>query len=279
LTVSSLSIFAQGEKLIILVVDKAQKPLENIYIVAPQVFDGELFTNEQGILELATTANENFNVYDEVELHLHSNEYTIIAEQGKNLTVDVRKNIVWVRLEGRKEGRVTLVMDTKEQIVPITAARITPEVVEQIAVQIACMKNESEVTEQYFETQLKMEVSKHYKGGRVVYTVDAASPDAASALQKEINSKKIKGIDHAFVVAVERAEKRELYRLQVAAAYQPMAFSARDVLSAKLSKAKTAMTEYIAPNEKFKFKYLTTEFYKDEASAAAAAKKLRKILE
>lgn len=277
LILGALSMQAQGDKLSIKVVDIQQKPLENIYIVAPQVFDGELFTNEEGMLELPTTSTESFNVYDDVQLDLHSNEYTLTATQSPEIRVDVRKNQVWVTVMGRKKGSVTIVMDAKEQIVPIADARLTPEVVEGIAVQIACMKNESEATEQYFESKLKMEVNKHYKGGRVVYTVNATSPDEALALQKIINAQKIKGIDHAFIVAIEKAEKREVYRLQVAASYEPLALSVRDVLNSKLNKAKTSMTEYIAPNEKFKFKYLTTEFYKDEASATAAAKKLEKL--
>jgi hypothetical protein len=277
LLLGALSIQAQGDKLSIKVVDIQQKPLENIYIVAPQVFDGELFTNEQGMLVLPTTSTESFNVYDDVQLDLHSNEYTIAATQSPEIRVDVRKNQAYVSVMGRKKGSVTIVMEVKEQIVPITDARLTPEVVERIAVQIACMKNESAATEQYFESQLNMEVSKHYKGGRVIYAIDATTPDEALALQKTINAQKIKGIDHAFIVAIEKAEKREVYRLQVAASYEPLALSVREVLNSKLYKAKTAMTEYIAPNEKFTFKYLTTEFYKDEASATAAAKKLEKF--
>lgn len=271
------SLQAKGDVFTIYVSDAKNHALENIYIVAPQVFAGDLFTNSKGLLDIATDASETLKKDDELILTFHSNAYTLAAKQDPSITVNLRQNSLIIPTSARKKGKIHVIMEIKEQIVPLEAARLTPEVVQSVAVQIACLKEDNSAAEAYYEEKLKMDVSKHYKGGRVVYTVAAATPDGAEQLEKQIDKMKIKGIDNAFVVAIEKNEKREVYRVQVASSYQPLDLKTREALSAKLNKAKTTLIEYVSPEEKFKFKYLTTEYYQNEASAKSAANKLAKV--
>lgn len=254
------------------------KPIQGLLISVPQANLADIETDAQGVFMIGTSAATGVKKDETLVLVFHSNEYRIVAdEKEKDLIFDPMNNVISVKAAARaKKTGIRVKMEAKENVVSITQARATPNPTQHFEVQIASLTTDNPNAEKYYETALKMPVTKRYKDGKVVLTVPANNEAEARLLQAKINKQKIKGIDKAFLVAVEAVENAQYYRIQLKASPNPISEEEKKAINYKLALYHSYLVEVITDAEDFKYKYYVADIFGEKNTAIRFQKQIAK---
>lgn len=275
-----VSVFAQEVDILKgIVTDTKGKPLQGMLISVPQADLADIETDIQGFFMIGTSASKGVKSDETLVLVFHSNEYRIVADaQEKNLSFDPMNNVVSVKAAARaKDTGIHLRMERKENVVSITQARNTPNPEKQYEVQIASLNTDNPNAEKYYETALKMPVNKRYKDGKLVLTIYAQNETDARKIQAQVNKQKIKGIDHAFLVAVEAVENANYYRIQLKASPNPISEAEKKTFNSKLALYHSYIVEVVTEADDYKYKYYVADIFGEKNTAVRFQKQIAKV--
>lgn len=329
----SFSLFGQQDILRGMITDTKGQPIKGVLISVPQADLSNIETDQQGFFRIVSSSNKGLGSDETVVLIFHSNDYRIVPDpMERALVYDQMNNVVSVKAPARqRENGIRIQMEGKENSAPIVDTRksftppipspipptptfptpaqtsSSPSALTNYEVQIASLSIDNPKAHAYYQSALNMPVNKRYKDSRIVFTVSANSEQEAKRLQAIINSKKIKGIDRAFLVAVTAtgagvpmwagtatgtgsigaevpsgagattAENTSYYRIQLKATDRQMFESEKRVFNAKLALYHTFIVEEITPGEALSYKYFVADVFGDRANAAKLQKQLEKI--
>ena len=262
-----------------MVTDAQGKPLQGVLLSVPQADLADIETDAQGVFMIGTSAAKGVKKDETLVLVFHSNEYRIVGDdKEKDLVFDPMNNVISVKTAARaKTTGIRVQMERKENVLAVTQARNTPNPEKNFEVQIASLATNNPDAEKYYETALKMPVNKHYRDGKLILTVPANSEAEARTLQAQINAKKIKGINGAFLVAVESVLNTQYYRIQLKASPTPISEAEKKAFNAKLALHHSYLVEVITEAEDFKYKYYVADIFGEKNTAIRFQKQLAKV--
>ncbi len=269
----------RGTKLFISAVNTEGKAVEGLIITASEVQQNELITDNQGKVTLLTPY-DLVDVYSDIKLMLHSNEWTFTPNHDKpDLHPNPANNTAIVTLEGRKKGEVTLVLEIKKNAVPVRIADLTPEQTVSYGIQVASLSKANPEAQKYYQNLLQMKVEITYKNGRILYYVAAENEKNARIVEKNIEMKKIKNMEDVFILAIEKPKSTvnsTSYRIQLAASEHPLSEKEIQALDTKLKGMNLVTEEKISNGGKYSYKYFTNQYFGSEQKAAEVKDKILK---